>query len=99
MVGQIGYIDANNILHINNPADINTYGNYTLGNSGITVNQALAGANLSTWNKPIQNTWSLSNVAKNLPSEIDKFTSNLDTGFTKYALIGAVALIALAVLK
>ena len=91
MTGSVGYIDYQNKLHFYNQADAQTYGNYTIGNSGIKVSEALAGKDLSAWNKSLSYDWSFSNLLKN--------AGNLDANFTKYAIIGAVTLVALAVLK
>ena len=86
-----GYIGYDNVLHLNPGADPTPWTNYAIGNSGITVGQALSGTDLSSWNKQQTYTWSFSNLLENIGS--------VDAGITKYLLIGAAALVAVAVLK
>lgn len=92
-LGEVGYIDANNVFHLNQKGleNYNLIKSYTLGTSGITIAQAVAGQDLSEWNKPQQYSWSFSNLLQNAGS--------IDNGITKYILIGAATLIAVAALK
>jgi hypothetical protein len=84
-----GYIGYDNILHLNPGADPTPWTKYTIGNSGITVGQALSGTDLSAWNRPQKLNWSFDNLLENLKGG----------DLTKYFLIGGAVLVAVAVLK
>ena len=99
MSGTIGYIGWDNKLHLNGGVNPAEYQDFLIGNSGITVGQALAGQDLSSWNKPLSTSWSWSNVVKNLPTEIDNLFSGVDQTITKYAVLAIVGIVAFGMVK
>lgn len=97
-MGEIGYIDASG-LHLYDDIFKDQYGSSFVGTSGMTIKEVLADPLKYQEKTKLSYDWSLSNVAENFPKQLDSFFGNIDDKMTKYAIIGAVGLIALAVLK
>jgi len=90
-MAEVGFIDYQNKLHFYNPSDAQKYGEYLIGTTGVSVNQALSSDVLKSVNKPLQYDWSFSNLLGNV--------GQIDTGIKQYLLIGGVILALMVALK
>jgi hypothetical protein len=95
-MAEVGYIGNDNILYLYPDTPItNDLLNRKVGNTGITVAEAMKTDVLKTVNKPATYTWSFDNMLKN----VDTMTTGISSGLKTAMLIGGGVLLLAVILK